>query len=82
MNVVELATLDEVVGQSAGLVYSTQPRRAVGSNGVDYFVKGPDPEIVFAELAGCSLARAVGIPVAAVDLCMFEGQRYAGSPHR
>ena len=72
-------TLDEPVGASAGLIYSTQPRRAFGVDGRDYFVKGPAPEEVFAEVVGCRLAAAVGLPVAEVALAQFEGQRLAAS---
>jgi hypothetical protein len=79
MEAVELLTLDDIVGAGTGLVYSTEPRRAQGLDGEDYFVKGPDREIVFAELAGCLLATAVGLPVAPVAACSLGGQQYAGS---
>src|SRR5262245_7326096 len=79
MELVDLLTLDEVVGASAGFVYSTQPRRAQGQNGIDYFVKGPDQPVVFPELTRCLLAAAAGIPVADVDICQLDGMKEAGS---
>ena len=79
MDSVTLLTLDEPVSAASGIVYSTEPKRAQGMNGQDYFVKGPEIEVVFAEVAGCLLAAAVGIPVAPTAICTFEGQRLAGS---
>jgi hypothetical protein len=79
MDTVSLLTLDEVVGAEVGLVYSTQPKRAQGPGQADYFVKGPSPEVVFPELAGCLLAKAAGIPVPTVAACTFQGEVFAGS---
>src|SRR6266566_343750 len=74
-----LATFDDPVRSPIGIVYSTNPRRAEAENEVSYFIKGPDPEIVFAEIAGCTLAREVGLPVADVAACCVNGGTYAGS---
>ena len=74
-----LLTIDEPVVAPKGLVYSTAPRRAEGDNGRSYFIKGDNNETVFAEIAGCILANAVGLPVPAVALCAFEGAMFAGS---
>jgi hypothetical protein len=79
MLAINLATLDERVTAPAGIVYSTDPRRARGHDDKDYFVKGPESEVVFAELAGCLLASAAGIIVAPVAVCRFAAQTYAGS---
>src|SRR5262245_33957800 len=76
---VELRTFDEPVVAPAGIVYSTQPRTATGDAGEDYFVKGPDVEVVFAELAGCLLAQCVGATVPPVAVCRFEGEAFCGS---
>jgi hypothetical protein len=74
-----LLTIDDPVVPPKGLVYSTSPRRAEGNDGRSYFVKGNNNETVFAEIAGCILANAVGLPVPAVALCEFEGLQFAGS---
>ena len=74
-----LLTIDDPVVAPKGLVYSTSPRRAEGLNGRSYFIKGTDHETVFAEVAGCILANAVGLPIPAVALCDFDGTKFAGS---
>ena len=74
-----LLTIDEPVVAPKGLVYSTSPRRAEGDDGRSYFIKGDSKETVFAEIGGCILASAVGLPVPAVALCEFEGMLFAGS---
>jgi hypothetical protein len=78
-SITELVTLDSPVSAPAGIVYSTNPYTAEAENGKTYFVKGPELEIVFAEIAGCLLASSVGIPVPAVALCSAGGERLAGS---
>src|SRR5258708_4339649 len=75
----QLITLDERVQGRPGLVYSTEPRRAEGANGISYFVKGPALEIVFAEIAGCLLAREVGLTVPEVAACHLQDDVFAGS---
>jgi hypothetical protein len=45
------------------MVYSTDPRLWFDADGVDYIVKGPDPNTVVAEAIGYRLARGVGIAV-------------------
>jgi hypothetical protein len=75
-----LLTIDEPVVAPKGLVYSTSPRRAEGDNGRSYFIKGHENnEAIFAEIGGCILANAVGLPVPAVALCDFEDAQFAGS---
>src|SRR5262249_41819380 len=76
---VPLLTIDEQVRAPYEVVYSTNPRRAEGSNHLSYFIKGPNIEIVFAEIAGCLLAKEVGLQVPDVAACEFEGETYAGS---
>lgn len=78
-SVVDLLTMDDRVCPPPGVVYSTDPHRAEGEDGHSYFVKGPDVEVVFAELAGCTLAAAVGLPVPPVATCAYDGNLYAGS---
>lgn len=77
---IELLTRDEPVTAPAGLVYSTNPRTAEATDGRGrYFVKGPEPEIVFAEMAGCLLAGKVGLHVPTVAACLFDGLTYCGT---
>jgi hypothetical protein len=76
---VELLTMDEEVTSGTGLVYSTSPRTALDSDGETYFVKGPDIQTVFAELAGCVLAHAVGLTVPCAKACQFSNQIFAGT---
>jgi hypothetical protein len=77
--VVPLATLDDDVISGTGLVYSTNPKRATGEDSVDYFVKGPDVDMVFAELAGCILANAVGLTVPCAKVCTIGDDKLAGT---
>jgi hypothetical protein len=76
---VSLLTFDEKVVAPPDIIYSTSPRRAVGDDGRPYFIKGPDLEVVFAEITGCVLAREVGLPVPDVAACYGDGETYAGS---
>ena len=78
-DVINLATLDDKMGGDSDLVYSTSPQRAVGEDDESYVVKGPELEVVFAELAGCVLASAVGITVPAVRSCRISSYTLAGS---
>lgn len=75
----ELFTLDVRVSAPEGIVYSTSPRRAEGEDGHSYFVKGPALDVVFAELAGCSLGAEAGLIVPEVAACSFQGEIYCGS---
>jgi len=75
----ELLTLDVPITAPEGIVYSTSPRRAEGEDGHSYFIKGPDTEITFAELAGCSFAQEVGLVVPSVAVCSFADRKYSGS---
>jgi hypothetical protein len=74
-----LTTFDAQVSAPEGMVYSTSPHTAEGADGISYFVKGPDREVVFAELAGCLLAREVGLIVPDVAVCSLSDERYCGS---
>lgn len=77
--IIRLMTLDDRVGGDSGIIYSTSPHKAIGEDGETYFIKGPEKEIVFAELAGCILANAAGINVPCVRACVFDDLIYAGS---
>ncbi len=56
-----------------GLVYSTNPLTTEAANGRKYFLKGPAAEIVFAEAAGYTLAKLVGLAVPDCALCHLPG---------
>jgi len=75
----DLLTLDSKVSAPEGIVYSTSPRRAEGQDGASYFIKGPEVEVVFPELAGCSFATEVGLVVPAIAVCSFGDEKYCGS---
>lgn len=76
---IELFTIDGKVSAPSGVVFSTDPRRAEGEDERSYFIKGPELEVVFAELAGCELAREMGLNVPDVAACRWQGLTYAGS---
>jgi hypothetical protein len=76
---INLLTLDDPVRPPSGIVYSTSPQKAEGENEVSYFTKGPALEIVFAELAGCTLATEVGLVVPDVAACVWSEEVLAGS---
>ena len=78
-DVIDLATLDDKMGGDSGLVYSTSPQKAIGTDDESYIVKGPDTEVVFAELAGCVLANAVGVTVPIARACRISNVVLAGS---
>ena len=75
----ELITRDVPVSAPSGIVYSTSPFIAEAANRKTYVVKGPETEVVFAEIGGCLLASAVGIPVPPVALCKADNAWFAGS---
>lgn len=75
----DLLTLDSRVSAPEGIVYSTSPRRAEGEDGCSYFVKGPEVEVTFPELAGCAFAIEVGLIVPPVAVCTFGDDKYCGS---
>jgi len=78
-DIVDLVTLDARIGGDSGLVYSTNPQKAIGADDESYVVKGPELEVVFAELSGCVLANAAGITVPTVRACRFADEVWAGS---
>lgn len=77
--IANLLTIDGKVKSTQGVVYSTDPKRAEGDNEVSYFIKGPDTEIVFAEIAGCTLAKDVGLTVPDIAACKAADETHAGS---
>lgn len=74
-----LLTKDVPVEAPEGIIYSTNPITAEGVNQVSYITKGPELEIVFAEIAGCALAKEVGLPVAEAAACVADQEVLAGS---
>jgi len=75
----QLLTKDSHVVAPTTIIYSTNPWVGMAVNGVEYFSKGPDLPIVFAELAGCLLAQAVGLPVPDVAAVVDGDETFAGS---
>lgn len=57
------------VAAAPGIVYSTAPRLAGGSDGEQYFIKGPALEVVVAEAVGYELAGRIGLAVPEWALC-------------
>jgi hypothetical protein len=76
---IDLLTFDSLVSSPEGMIYSTAPHIGYGSDGITYFVKGPEPEVIFAEIAGCLFAREVGLIVPDVAICRFEDSKFCGS---
>jgi hypothetical protein len=77
---VNLETYDVPVVPPPGMFYSTDPHSAVGDNGISYIVKDTALEVVFAEIAGLSLAREAGMPVPDAVACVGDADEiYAGS---
>lgn len=76
---VPLITFDEPVIPPPNVFYSTNPHRAEGEDGVPYFVKNTQLEVVFAEIVGCRAAQEVGLPVANVAACVADHGIFAGS---
>jgi hypothetical protein len=75
----DLLTRDVPVEAPEGIIYSTSPVTAEGVDQISYFTKGPELEIVFAEIAGCALAKEVGLPVGDVAACVVDEDVWAGS---
>jgi hypothetical protein len=75
----QLVTLDAPVTAPQGIVYSTSPRKAEGDDGITYFVKGPDSEVVFSEVVGCLLAAEAGLPAPIPAILSAGDERFAGT---
>jgi hypothetical protein len=56
-----------------GIVFSTQPKLVRGQDGNTYFMKGPDHNIVVAEVLSHLLARAVNLPVPEFSITVIGG---------
>lgn len=74
-----LVTMDDSVSAPVGIVYSTNPTKAEAEDGFTYFVKGPAPEVMFAEIAGCSLAREVGLPAPLPAVCSAGPEKFGAT---
>lgn len=77
VRLIELLTLDNKVPGPVGIVYSTAPRTALGTDGRTYYVKGCNDAIAFAEVCGCRLAAAVGLPAPEAQVGRFADDVYA-----
>jgi len=56
-----------------GVIFSTAPTLAMGSDGVDYYLKGPALEIIVAEHVGYRLAQLVTLATPGHALCRIGG---------
>lgn len=79
LTAVNLVAIGPRVIPPPGLIYSTNPEVAEGSDNCSYFVKGPDSSIVVAELLGCLLAEEVGLTVPPVAAARYGDDVFAGS---
>lgn len=68
----------KVIGPD-GVVYSTNPKTAVGLDELTYFLKGPEIEIVAAEAFAHLLARLVDLPVPDFGLARIDDDTYFAS---
>lgn len=54
------------------MIYSTRPKKGLGEDGVEYYLKGPDHAVVAAEALAYELASLVGLcPI--TDCAKFGG---------
>jgi hypothetical protein len=51
------------------MIYSTRPKRALGEDGIQYYLKGPDPAVVAAEALAYELGGLVGFTTPDYGLC-------------
>ena len=74
---IELVTIEEAVQGELGKVYSTGPEVAIGSDGKTYYIKGRNSPTVFAEIAGCRLAKLAGLLAPTANVGRFGDGLYA-----
>jgi hypothetical protein len=79
LNVVQLLEPGQKVEAPGNIVYSTSPKTAVGLDGHDYILKGPEIEIIVAEAAAYLLARIVRLPVPEFGIASIGDQPYFAS---
>jgi len=77
VSLIELIALNNEVPGPVGIVYSTSPKTAIGIDGRTYYVKGRNDSIAFAEVCGCRLAAAVGLPAPEAHVGLFGEDWYA-----
>lgn len=75
MNHVELLVQPQDVKGPPGMVYSTRPKVAEATDGFRYFLKGPDPRVVFAEALCYELACLLELYVPEHAVCMHPETR-------
>ncbi len=79
LRTVQLIEPGQKVTPPRGIVYSTDPKTALGTDNNPYFLKGPATEVVVAEAAAHLLARVVELPVPDFGLASIDGQNYFAS---
>jgi hypothetical protein len=75
---VEWITIDvppEPAHPAPRMVYRTRPQIGYATDGRMFYLKGPAPEIVVAEVLGYTLATQVGLPVPGAALCRLRGEQ-------
>ena len=63
MDWITLVDVPQAIVAPAGVVYSCRPRLAGATDSHEYFIKGPEPAVIFAEVVGYSLAGLAGLDV-------------------
>ena len=81
LSVKSIALIDAGVRVIApeGAVYSTNPRKADATDGKSYIIKGPETEIVTAEVCAHLLADLVELKVPDFGIADVDGQLYFAS---
>jgi len=77
VSLIELIALNNEVPGPVGIVYSTSPKTAIGIDGRTYYVKGCNDALAFAEVCGCRLAAAAGLPAPDAHVGLFGEDWYA-----
>ena len=73
IRIVTMSVIGEPVKGPNGIVYSTEPRSAFDDAGVEYVIKGPEPEVVVAESVAHLLATKLSIEVPNFVLASVPG---------
>lgn len=79
LRMVEVLEPGQKVEGPANVVYSTSPTVAPGSDGYDYFLKGPEAETLVAEATSYLLAAFLGLPVPEFGIASIDGAPFFAS---
>lgn len=64
-----ISSVGRAIVPPLGIVYSTAPWSVTSNEGIDYVRKGPELNVVIAELVAHLLARVVGVPIPDFAIC-------------